>query len=169
MFEPLAAIDALAASRAKYIVVGGWAASHHGAARLTEDLDICPEFSLENLDRVAEALRALDARVHLGPGHEPYPHPNLDGRTLRGMELSTWETTAGSFDVVHHIPVSSTSSLRSEHLAQRQRNVLVRGRFFAIASLEHIVASKQHIGRPKDLEALPELRGLLDQGRGLGC
>lgn len=168
MFDPLAAIDALAANRVKYVVVGGWAASRHGASRLTEDLDICPAFSLENLDRVADALRTLDARVSLGPGQERYRHPTLDGRTLRGMELSTWETTAGSLDVLHHIPVSRTVSLRYEQLRERRRNVLVDGRHFAIASLADIVASKEHIGRPKDLEALPELRQLLDQGQDLG-
>lgn len=168
MFSPFAAIDSLAAHRVRYVVVGGWAAVHHGATRLTEDLDICVEFSAENLDRVAQTLNALDARLAVEPaGSEPLRLPLIDARFLSRMELSTWETTAGSLDVLQNIPISRTASLSYEQLAQRRRQVLVNGRRFAVASLDDIVASKEHIGRPKDLGALPELRQLLEQDRGL--
>jgi hypothetical protein len=51
VFEPLKAIDALNLHAVDYVVVGGWGTLHHGATRLTQDLDICPELSVDRLLR----------------------------------------------------------------------------------------------------------------------
>lgn len=164
MFEPFAALDALAAHSVRYVVVGGWAASRHGAARLTDDLDICPELSPENLDRLGESLTELNAQLSIGPGQPPVPVPIIDGRLLSLVETTLWETSAGRLDVLHRIRVSDSQSLTYRELSERQRHVLVNGRHFAIASLRDIVASKQYAGRAKDIEALSELQQLLDRG-----
>ena len=42
----------------EFIIVGGAAATAHGAARLTEDLDIVYSRRDENIKRLAEALGA---------------------------------------------------------------------------------------------------------------
>ena len=55
IFDALEGVDSL--------VVGGVAAALHGAPRLTFDLDIVPEASEANVDRLAAAMQALDARV----------------------------------------------------------------------------------------------------------
>ena len=62
-FDPLALIDALARHAVQYVIVGGWAAIQHGAVRRTDDLDICPQWSRENLDRLRAALSELDAQL----------------------------------------------------------------------------------------------------------
>jgi hypothetical protein len=66
-FDPLALIDALARHEIDYVIVGGVAAMHHGATRRTDDLDICPRWSAENLDRLAAALRELGAELAVAP------------------------------------------------------------------------------------------------------
>jgi hypothetical protein len=53
VFEPLKAIDMLNSHTVDYVVVGGWGALHHGATRLTQDLDICPDLTPANLERLA--------------------------------------------------------------------------------------------------------------------
>ena len=68
MFEPLKAIDTLNAHRVDYVIVDGWGTLQHGATRLTQDLDICPDLSLRNLDRLGLALTALHAKLNIGPG-----------------------------------------------------------------------------------------------------
>ena len=84
MFEPLRAIDALNQQSVEYVVVGGWGTLHHGATRLTQDLDICPRLTAENLERLAAALTVLHAELQINPG-ETVPVPIIDGRLLGQM------------------------------------------------------------------------------------
>lgn len=58
--EPIVA--ALKAAEVEFIVVGGFAVAAHGFPRATKDVDICPEPTESNLERLASALDALDAK-----------------------------------------------------------------------------------------------------------
>jgi hypothetical protein len=82
----------------------------------------------------------------------------LDGYALAKSEITTWRTDAGNFDVLVNIPGRDGHRLAYEDLAGRA--VVVHGTGFAIraAALGDIIASKEWANRPKDREALPELR-----------
>jgi hypothetical protein len=60
-FDLLRIFDALAG--VNYIVVGGVAATLHGAPRLTFDLDIVPDPSPANIERLAAALSSASKRT----------------------------------------------------------------------------------------------------------
>lgn len=45
------------------MLVGGLAATLHGSPVTTQDADICPERTPENLERLAAAMRELRARI----------------------------------------------------------------------------------------------------------
>ncbi len=51
--------------RVDYVLVGGVAATLHGALRPTLDLDFLVERNDENLSRMAAALRELNARLRV--------------------------------------------------------------------------------------------------------
>jgi hypothetical protein len=61
-------LGALVEHGVNFVLVGGLAAQAHGASRATKDADICPEWSVENLERLARALSDLDARLKIGEG-----------------------------------------------------------------------------------------------------
>ena len=50
--------------RVEYLIVGGVATRLHGAQRPTFDLDVVPITDADNLDRLAAALRELNAFPH---------------------------------------------------------------------------------------------------------
>lgn len=58
-----ALLVALVGSKVEFILVGGVAATAHGSAHLTSDLDVVYSRSAENLRRLADALSP----------HKPYP------------------------------------------------------------------------------------------------
>jgi hypothetical protein len=155
-FDLLALIDALARHEVEYVIVGGIAAMHHGAIRQTDDLDVCPRWSRDNLDRLAEALCELRAELAVAPG-ETVPVPVIDGVLLGRMEVGTWQTWAGRFDVLRGIPKTATTRADFEELSARAVTSDVSGRAVRVADLEDVVRSKRIAGRPKDHEALPEL------------
>jgi hypothetical protein len=49
----------------EYLLVGGAAAVIHGAERQTQDFDCVAQSSQENLQRLAVAMRELNARLHV--------------------------------------------------------------------------------------------------------
>lgn len=75
-----ALLERLSGDGVLFIVVGGAAAVLHGAPLPTRDLDIVPEASAENLDRLAGTLRQLDTIFReAGTRELPVHRRHLDG------------------------------------------------------------------------------------------
>jgi hypothetical protein len=126
VFEPLKAIDALIQNDVDYVVVGGWGSLQYGATRLTQDLDICPELSAENLERLAQALTDLRAQLQIAPD-QTVPVPIIDGRLLSQMQIGNWSTDAGGLDVLQHIPGLGSRQLSYQSCASAQPRSLTTG------------------------------------------
>lgn len=142
-----------------YVLVGGIAARLHGATRLTEDLDLCPAWQPDNLERLATALRELDARLRDAP--EDVVFPPITARTLRELRIGTWATSAGDLDVLHDIPGHDPHHPNDyDRLAPRADRREFLGVAILVADLGDIIVSKEVADREKDREALPELWAL---------
>ena len=150
----------LAEHDVRYVIVGGLAATAHGASRVTFDIDVVPEWSNENLERLAAALRAAHAQLRV-PGQAELVPFALDARSLRGFEVSTWRTDAGDIDVIVGTPTSTRGRLASyDDLAERAHRLQAYGLTILVADLDDIIESKTALGREPDLVALPELHRL---------
>jgi hypothetical protein len=127
----------LAEHQVDYVVIGGLAAQAHGHPRTTQDVDLVPDRSAANLERLRAALEALGAR-HVGAASpEPIKLPST-GR----LEL---DTDAGGVDV-HFDPPGAAPypELRSRALALAlETEVLVAGR-------DDLIAMKYARGHPID-------------------
>jgi hypothetical protein len=161
-----ALLASLARHGVRFVLVGGLAAQAHGAARATQDADICPEWSGENLAHLAASLTELQARLKIGEGSIDTLEVQIDARTIHGLEIGAWRTTAGDVDVLLGIPRGSRFELvRYEQLVENATELQVDGLRILVASLDDIIRSKEVADRPKDREALDELRSLRDAGR----
>lgn len=144
----------------RYVVVGGLAATVHGATRVTFDIDLVPEWTDSNLDRLATALREAGAELVAPETPEPIAFP-IDARSLRQFEASTWRTRLGDLDVIIGTPTATRGSLaRYEALAPRAAEREAFGVTILVASLDDVIESKQALARESDLVALPELHRL---------
>ncbi len=59
-----ALIRLLTESKVEFIIVGGAAATAHGSARLTLDLDLVYQRTRENIARLVSALKPLQSAVN---------------------------------------------------------------------------------------------------------
>ncbi len=108
-------------------------------------------------------MRELNARLRVNgmTDHDARQLPvHLDGNMLAAVDISTWMTDAGGFDVLPGLIGADGLLMPHEDLAERQ--TIIRGAGFTIraVALEDIINAKEQAGRPKDHEALPELRAL---------
>lgn len=153
----------------EYLIVGGGAAQIYGATRPTKDSDCLVKTEQENLARVASALRELKARLRVSglTDEESAALPvQIEAILDQQTDFSNWRTDAGDLDVMKAIPGHDGRPRRFGDLAGDARVLVHAGIEVRVASLNAIVASKEHANRPKDQEALPELRKLQERMRG---
>ena len=158
-------IEVLERHGVEYLVVGGVGAQLHGATRATADFDSLPSTTEENLRRLASALQELGAFLRVGglSDDEARALPTrLDATALSRLEISTWRTDAGDLDVLTVLRRRDGERTSYDDLATRAVAVRVGDVVVSVASLEDIVASKEFADRPKDREALAELRRLIE-------
>ena len=144
----------------RFIVIGGIAAIAHGSSVVTRDLDICYARTQDNLHALAEALRALGARLRGVPDDVPF---RLDARTLQMGDHFTFVTDAGEFDCLG-MPAGTEGY---EDLLQRAIDVPFDDLTVKVTSLDDLIRMKRAAGRPKDRAALEILGALRDEIDGI--
>lgn len=162
--EPL--IAALVEPGVDFIVVGGYAVAAHGFPRATKDIDICPDPSEENLDRLASALAVLDATpIGLDEFEGEFDlEPDLNGLKMGGNW--TLLTKYGRLDVMQTFSFVGGDDGEGVYgdLASHtvERNFL--GHRVKFCSYEDLLRMKQAAGRAQDkvdIESLKAARGEL--------
>lgn len=139
----------------RYVVIGGVAATVHGSARVTNDLDVCYDTGPENREALAAVLSGWDAHLR---GVEPGLPFIMDSRTLRDSETLTLTTSAGDIDLFQRVQGIG----EYDDCLARSEPVAVGSVQFAALSLKALIAAKRAVGRPRDLEHLRELEALLE-------
>ena len=154
-FDPERLIRALSHHRVKFVLIGALAARLHGFPRLTADADITPADDKRNLERLAAALKELDARVYT----ESVPEGLAFDRSAAALgRARMWNlvTTAGRLDIAF-LPAGTDGY---EDLAKGAERFEAFGVRFLAASLDDIIRSKEATGRVKDEEDVVILRAL---------
>ncbi len=158
--EPDRILTALVKRHVEFVVIGAVAAIAHGGPLITQDLDISPAREPGNLDRLAKALKDLDARLRLPDDSSGIEFP-IEPRFLGSVESWTLKTPSGDIDLLF-VP-SGTAGY--EDLKRSAVSVELWGQDVLVASLEDIIRMKEAAGRPKDLGQLPALRQTLELRR----
>jgi hypothetical protein len=161
-FEPGEMLRCLEAHHVRYVVIGAIAAIAAGAPILTTDLDVTPEGSDENLERLALALRDLDARLRTVSDPEGISFP-IEATTLSTAETWTLTTRAGDLDLVF----SPAGTRGYDDFRRGARHERIAGVRVAVAALADVIRSKEAAAREKDSMQLPILRRTLEQTREL--
>jgi len=144
----------LADAGVAFVVVGGVAATIHGSARVTNDLDICYDQHEENVQRLAALLASWDAYPWQWPAELPF---TMDVRTFRTTPTMTLATSQGRIDVLHRVePIGDFAACLAVSTDES-----AFGRTVPTLDLAPLIRAKRHANRPKDRDALPELEALL--------
>jgi hypothetical protein len=157
-FDPARLLATLAAHGVDFVLVGGLAGALHGSPAATNDADICPARTSDNLDRLAAALTELDARIRTetepeGLGFDRSPE------FLENVELLNTTTVHGDLDIAF-VPTGTDGF---DDLMRGAVEFDIDGAIVRVASLDDVIHSKRTAARPKDLATLPVLEALRDE------
>jgi hypothetical protein len=151
----------LAGAHVEFIIVGGAAATAHGSARLTQDLDVTYRRTSENISRLARALAPHAPYLRGAPPGLPF---TFDEKTLRNGLNFTLTTNLGALDLLAEITGGGSYD---DLLPYSIRLRLYDVECFCLG-LERLIYVKRAAGRPKDLEILAELEAILEEQSGRG-
>ena len=141
----------------EFVVVGGYAATIHGASYVTFDLDICaPCFASDvtNLSRLHAALADLHPMHRTSLQERPFVFPPGTSEETGNIYL---KTDLGQLDVLGAIELGGYEFVREHSVAVRYGSGEYR-----VLDCATLVRSKRVTARPKDLLVAHQLAAILE-------
>jgi len=151
-FDPYAVLKALDRHHVTYIVIGAFARIIHGTEELTRGIDIVPSTRPENLHRLEEALRDLEAK------REDGREPRLDDPAPR-EPVTVLHTRAGELKIVRE--PEGTHGYDDLRRAAR-REPLGQGVRPSVASPGDLARMLGALGREEDRARLYMIRRVIE-------
>jgi len=149
-------LESLYRNDVRFVIVGGVAATLHGSARVTFDLDITYERTTENLSRIVAALAPFNPYLRGAPPGLPF---TFDVETLkRGLNF-TLTTSNGPIDLLGEISGIGSYAVAREHAEE----ATLFGGIYHFLDLDSLIISKRAAGRPKDFETIAELEAIREE------
>jgi hypothetical protein len=134
-FEPDRILKVLAEHGVRYVLVGGIAATLRGSPSMTYDIDVAPELSSDNLERLADALRDLGAVRYTEPD-EDIAEPHAAEMSAR---VEQFASPIGYIDVLRELRAIGGYA----RLIDAAELIEVAGTSVYVAALDDIIASKE--------------------------
>lgn len=142
----------------QYVLFGSFAGLLQGVPLRTVDIDIVPEVSQTNLQRLCDALNSLQPRWRVDDVSAGLriDGGRLEPRHILGSSIAIGlVTTAGMVDIVLE-PRGFEGGYRD--LARSAVGIEVEGTTMRVGTLAALITSKHLLNREKDREHLPLLR-----------
>jgi hypothetical protein len=152
----LAILEELAARSVDFIVIGGIGAALQGAPVTTFDLDLVHSREAENVKRLLQALRALEAFYREQPARRLTP----SAADLAAPGRHLLMTRAGPLDLLGAVVGGRSYAELIERAFPIQ---FAPGKSIRVLGLSTLIRLKEELGREKDLAMLPVLRRTLQE------
>ncbi len=135
-----------------FVLIGGFAAVVHGSTLVTQDLDICSAMTLESIEKLRFVLKDLN------PTHRMNRKANLSflehPKSIEGLKNIYLETDLGVLDIL-----SATSPVGDfETIKKNAIEISLYGFICKVISIDDLIKVKETMKRPKDLQAVIELK-----------
>ena len=149
-------IPPLVRSKVDFILIGGMAGILHGSARVTFDVDLVYSRTHENIERLGAALAPHGPYLRDAPPNLPF---SWDAKTISDGLNFTLTTNLGDLDLFGEVAGRETY----QDLLTHSVEIDAFGVRFRCVDLPTLIRIKEAAARPKDREAVAELRVLLEE------
>lgn len=149
-------LSLLAKHDVDFVVVGGYAVAAYGSSFVTQDVDICCDFSPENLLKLQSALGDAHPVHRMTPKRLPLVLTEENCEGLRNLYL---DTDIGQIDCL-----GSVMGIGGfEEVRKRSVSVMIDDFKCNVIELGALIDAKKAMGRPRDLAAVQELEAIREK------
>lgn len=136
-----------------FVIVGGYAGVVHGCTYVTQDVDICCDFSPANLLALQKALSDLHPVHRMTPSRRPLELTAENAAQFKNLYL---DTTLGRLDCLSTIQgVGDYQQVKSA-----SEQIEIEGMRLRVLAIDALIESKQSMNRPRDREAIEQLNAI---------
>jgi len=153
MSDFLNLLQRLARADVDFVIVGGYAGVVHGCTYVTQDVDICCDFSPANLLALQEALSDLHPVHRMTPGRQPLKLTAENAPDFKNLYL---DTDIGRLDCLSYIEGIGAY----EQVKQAGERIEVEGMQLRVLTIDSLIAAKEAMNRPRDKEAIRQLKAI---------
>jgi hypothetical protein len=140
----------------EFVIIGGVCGIMHGVTLVTTDLDICCRFSTENLYHLQAAVQELHPYHRLLANKLPLELTDELCSRLKNLYL---QTDLGKLDCLGEVAGVG------DYETVLRNSVIFKLSYgdFRVLNLDAAIAAKEAVGRPRDLEAVRQLRAIKER------
>jgi predicted nucleotidyltransferase len=133
-----------------FVIVGGFAGVVHGCTFVTQDIDVCCDFSPANLFRLQKALTGLHPIHRMTPKRIKF---QLNKKNVEQFENLYLDTDIGQLDCLSQINgLGDFSEVKKSSVP-----IEAEGMKFYVLNIEALIKSKKAMGRQRDKQAIQQL------------
>ncbi len=147
-------LNRLAKAGVDFVIVGGFAGVVHGCTYITQDVDICCDFSAVNLLALQKAISDLDPVHRMTPGRKKL---QLTEQTCGQFKNLYLDTKIGQLDCLSFIDGLGDY----DQVKRASRLIEVEDIKMYVMSLEALIKAKRAMNRPRDREAILQLEAII--------
>jgi predicted nucleotidyltransferase len=151
-------IERLVHAGVDFVIVGGFAGVVHGCCYVTQDIDICCDFSPANLLTLQRAVSDLEPVHRMTPNRKRL---ELTEETCSHFKNLYLDTKEGQLDCLSVI--DGLGDYR--HAKQESELVDIEGAKVRVLTLEALIQTKRAMNRPRDTEAISQLEAIKELRR----
>lgn len=140
-----------------FVLIGGYAGVVHGCTQLTRDLDICAYLADDDIDKLRSCLKDYNPKHRMNPSFKPsFLDEPKSSDNLNAIYL---ETDLGILDIIKAVTAVGDYNV----IKQQAVEIKIFGYPCKVLSLDHLIKSKESLGRDKDKLLLKELYAIKAQ------
>ncbi len=146
-------LERLIKNGVKFVIVGGFAGVVHGCTYVTQDLDICCDFSPANLLLLQKAISDLDPVHRMTPNRKKL---KLSDKTCAQLKNLYLDTKKGQLDCLSFIDgLGDYSRAKQESELIEVEDMKIR-----VLNLDALIKTKKAMNRPRDMAAILQLESI---------
>jgi len=136
-----------------FVIVGGFAGVVHGCSYVTQDIDICCDFSPKNLLLLLKALDDVHPVHRMTPKRIKFEVNEENIKQLKNLYL---DTDIGQLDCLGFIDgIGSFDNVKKSSV-----QIEVEGLKIYVLSMDALIKSKKAMSRQRDKDALKQLEAI---------
>jgi len=142
-----------AAAEVDFVIVGDFAGAVYGCTYITQGIDICCDFSAENLLRLQKALHGLNPVYRMTAKRQKLELTQDKCSRLENLYL---DTDIGQLDCLSLINgIGNFQMVKDKSTLIEAEDIQLR-----ILSLDALIKAKKAMNRPRDKEAILQLEAI---------
>ena len=146
-------LERLVRAGVDFVIVGGFAGVVHGCTYVTQDVDICCDFSLANLISLQRAICDLHPVHRMTPKRKKL---RLTEKTCAQLKNLYLDTDIGQLDCLSFI--DGVGDFHQVKLASE--SIEVENMQIRVLSMDALIRTKKAMNRPRDMETILQLEAI---------